>query len=688
MISPHVLSTSYDNEWEIRITPQNYHGPFNVPGAFIGNGKIGVVVSLDKIGAERCSIAYDKGCCPCFDSHSFSMESAAQHEYMIDLTEQRLDMYSGIVMSSFSAKRGLDRHMLTVETFVAKHMPYTHVQKITFIPDEDIPALHMYHTLRAPESFEKVEYNNNTVFNERARSNRPVYLLSGKAKVPDRGLKLATCSCYIADCANMSVMGFNIDAKDRKVCHQRLNLYDLKKGLPYVFHVITTQITTDDCKEPLEEAKRIQMSIMSVAEPAARVRTQHVVAWANAWRHNVVVEPRGALSAYERDRVHRVNKVLRLSLFTVWSSVRDAAITGSIPFVDMDGSLEGECDLWLLPLLVILRPSLAKNMLEKRHDMLQDAIRLAAGYGYSGSKFPCPHEGAWDATGAMHIYNTALVSVNVWNYYRVTLDKNWLSNKGYAMLKNNADFFASRAELDAASNTYSIRNVMSMNGTEEDNNTMTNYLAIMAMRYAVEASFELGLAINPEWHAVMQKLALCKDTPSGMLLLANDSKDKKEFALFDHLLPLLPLFSDVYFRAHLGKTADALRKNVAHSMENASMAHVDHVFNKMMVAWLKATALDLDTDHTVHDIMDAALGPVWENFQSNASLAAMFVLMIMTSFGTLRIAGCVTETRFYTERMGVKVSPTNVMPKLWKGLRLSGVGASPVSTHYVVNTSA
>ena len=682
-LSPHVVTSEYDNEWEIRVAPQNGSGLLAAPGAFIGNGKIGVVVALDRLGADRSVISYDGGCCPCFDTHSFRFESASQHAYIVELDEQRLDMYTGIVQSRFTARRGLDRHKLAVDAYVAKHMPYTHVQTVTFTAEEDIPAMHVYHTVKAPDTYEKLEFNNNAVFNERSRLGKPVYMLTGKAKVSDRGIKVASCCCYVVDNPNTSVMGFNIDSKDRKACHQRLNMYDLKRGASYTFHVVTTQVTSDDSKDPLEEAKRIQLSIMcATSSPIAKVRSHHVMAWANAWRHNVTIEPRAALSVVERDRVHRVNKVLRLSLFAVWCSVRDALFTTGMPFVDLSGSLEGDCDLWLLPLLVVMRPNLARNMLERRHAMLQDAIRRAAGYGYSGSKFPGPNEGTWDATGAMHIYSTALVSVNVWNYYRVTLDKNWLSNKGYEMLQSNADFFASRTDRDGS---FSIRGVISMNGMEEDNNTMTNYLAMVAMRYAIEASFELGLPTNPDWHLVLQKMSLSR---TGTLLNTNDSKEKTEFMMYDHLLPLLPMFSDVYFRAHPGKASEAIKANVVHTLGNSDMAHVDNVFNIIMIAWLRATAMDLDSDDMVQAAIDCAQSGIWEDFNNNISLAAMFVLMVVTSIGTLRISGCVTDTRFYTERLGIKVSPTNVMPKLWKGVRISGVGTSPTSTHYVVNTAA
>jgi trehalose/maltose hydrolase-like predicted phosphorylase len=109
----------------------------------------------------------------------------------------------------------------------------------------------------------------------------------------------------------------------------------------------------------------------------------------------------------------------------------------------------------------------------------------------------------WALTGTSEHHITACVGIAFWNYYRVTGDRAWLSNHGYPMLAQVADFWVSRVETNEEGQ-YEINNVV---GADEytgvvDNNAFTNGAAITVLRYATRAAEVLGLAPDPRWSKV------------------------------------------------------------------------------------------------------------------------------------------------------------------------------------------
>jgi trehalose/maltose hydrolase-like predicted phosphorylase len=98
-----------------------------------------------------------------------------------------------------------------------------------------------------------------------------------------------------------------------------------------------------------------------------------------------------------------------------------------------------------------------------------------------------------------------------WKYYQVTKDKLWLQERGYPVLKEVADFWASRVERKGPGQ-YEINNVIGANEWQEniDNNAFTNGMAITALRYATQAAMELGLQPNRDWEHVAKNIPILK----------------------------------------------------------------------------------------------------------------------------------------------------------------------------------
>ena len=112
-------------------------------------------------------------------------------------------------------------------------------------------------------------------------------------------------------------------------------------------------------------------------------------------------------------------------------------------------------------------------------------------------------------TGPFEHHITADIAIAFWNYYRVTKDKKWLKEKGYAVMKEIADFWVSRAT-ENTDGSYSINNVVGANefAPNVNDNAFTNGAAITALNYAVKASEALGLEPNTKWREVADKIKI------------------------------------------------------------------------------------------------------------------------------------------------------------------------------------
>jgi hypothetical protein len=705
--------------WEIRNDETRDGG---LHGPFVGNGKIGYLVNgslgfrttigvsrsmlstpftLDPNGSYVCNVidAFN----PATVRFAASAEDATTH---LSLQDQVLDMYTGTCRSGYALEisapksRSIQAFQVQSELYPVRHLPYCSVQTLSVTPKQYTDALDLFHIISIPSSSpyaSATEFNNNVIFNETSHRDG-LYMLHGKASSSSSSQKssLAVCSGYVFDQPDHAKMiGFNRPSGDPNSCYQKMKMTGMHANTTYTLHIVTCQMSDQDFGMATEEVKRI---LMNITPDVARLRQQHVRAWADAWKHNVTIDfhptPHDS-AATEANR--RVALATRYALYMVWSSVRDNAHSELQPVMDATGNLFWDGDLWYLPLLIVFKPSAAKLVLDARYQLLEHATKLAAGYGYAGSKFPSNGDVVgygtnpyWDTSSALHIFNTGLISMNIWNYYRVSSDKLWLQKRGYEMLKSNADFFCSKMEIDEDGSVH-LRGVYSMNNVPQDDNTLTNYMAKIAFQTAIEASYELHIPANPDWIVGYHGL----DVVIGDGIILRESAAPAEdggggAAILERLVPLLPLYSEVLFKTH--RELD-MAKMIADNIRGIAVPVNGKgcFMNSMIAAWLQgqlytaslpanATSGKPAFEGSLESVLESAYAPPWGMFEKNGtcdvSLCAMFVLMLITTMGTVRIAGNVTETRFYTEKMGLQVSHASRMPSTWKSIKMTGVGQS------------
>jgi trehalose-phosphatase len=213
-------------------------------------------------------------------------------------------------------------------------------------------------------------------------------------------------------------------------------------------------------------------------------------------------------------------RVVRLHLLQLLQTVPNRA-------VDLDAGvpargLHGEAyrghifwdELFVFPVLNLRAPETTRSLLRYRYRRLPEARRAAREAGFAGAMFPWqsgsdgreesqtlhlnPNSGRWnpDASARAHHIGSA-VAYNVWQYYQVTGDLEYLIENGAEMLAEIARFWVSRAEFDEKLGRYVIRGVI---GPDEfhsgypdapydgvDNNAYTNVMAVWVIVRALDA---------------------------------------------------------------------------------------------------------------------------------------------------------------------------------------------------------
>jgi trehalose/maltose hydrolase-like predicted phosphorylase len=234
--------------------------------------------------------------------------------------------------------------------------------------------------------------------------------------------------------------------------------------------------------------------------------TEHELAWDQLWRRFRV-----DLTDGRGPRTAETLRTLRLGLFHVLqtASPHDLDLDAGVPARGLHGeAYRGHVfwdELFVLPLLTLRMPQLARALLHYRVRRL-DAARLAARTaGYHGAMYPWqsgsdgreesqrvhlnPRSGRWlPDTSPLQRHVGLAVAYDVWQYYQATGDRDFLAGHGAEVLLEVARFFADLAHHDPPLDRYRIRGVMGPDeystrypGASEpgiDDNAYTNVMAV------------------------------------------------------------------------------------------------------------------------------------------------------------------------------------------------------------------
>ena len=299
--------------------------------------------------------------------------------------------------------------------------------------------------------------------------------------------------------------------------HHKISEYDnqlsfekeVKKGGSLEFAWTAAECSTQDFFDPQNESERFV--IFNLLTPKEDLLNQHKALWETLWKGDIIIE--GDLQSQQD---------VRLGLYHLYSFARGDSNLSISPMglssQGYNGHIFWDTELWMFPPLLVLNQDIARSLVNYRYDRLDVAKRKAINFGYKGAMFPWESDNtgeeatpAWALTGTFEHHITADVAIAFWNYYRVTKNKQWLTEKGYPMLKEIADYWVSRSTKNK-DNSYSIKNVVGANefAPNVDDNAFTNGSAITALQFAVLAAKELGITPNVNWSIVAENIKIYK----------------------------------------------------------------------------------------------------------------------------------------------------------------------------------
>jgi alpha,alpha-trehalase len=282
-----------------------------------------------------------------------------------------------------------------------------------------------------------------------------------------------------------------------------------------------------------------------------RLEQKHVLRWDHLWRR---FDMEIALNGHPRDN-DRTATILHLHLFHLLQTI-------SIHSMEMDVSIpargwHGEAyrghifwdELFIFPLLNLRLPEITRSLLKYRYHRLREARAAAREAGFRGAMYPWqsgstgreesqqihlnPRSGRWKADNSrLQRHVNSAIAYNIWRYYEVTSDIEFLSFYGAEMMLDIARFWASATVYNPKSHRYEIHGVMGPDEYHDgypdaekpgiDNNAYTNVMAVWVLCRALDILKILpddrrkelceALAITDEeivrWHEISRKMRI------------------------------------------------------------------------------------------------------------------------------------------------------------------------------------
>ena len=502
------ITLSAQDPWKIPATNIN---PANYYGITVANGMVGIVSSPEVFKVKDVVLAgaydlYGRGRVSnfirSFNLLNMYMEIDGRRIGNSDAANMRqsLDMQHASFTTSFEYK---DIATVSYTYYALRQLPYSVLMDITVTAKKNC-SLGSASIMEAPDALKDVQ----NYYNEIDRPHTTISLLTSSAKSPTGKLLMCASNAYIFGEAHGSEPRVIHEMWDNNM-HLMKFTKTLKAGEAYRYSIVGSSITSAHHDDPLNEAERL--TIFAKLQGRDKLIEMHGKAWDELWTSDIVIEG----DAQSQQDVHSM-------LYHLYSFVREGTANSPSPMglsgLGYNGHVFWDTELWMFPAILQMHPELAKSMIEYRFQRLEAAKRNAFGKGYKGAMYPwesaetgVEETPVWALSGPFEHHITACVGFAAWNYYAVTQDKKWLLEKGWPILKNTADFWASRVERNGPGK-YDIKNVVAADEWAEnvDNNAFTNAAAKANLKYATEAAQILGLNADPDWMNVASNIPVLK----------------------------------------------------------------------------------------------------------------------------------------------------------------------------------
>ena len=290
---------------------------------------------------------------------------------------------------------------------------------------------------------------------------------------------------------------------------------DLQAGTPVRVEKIVALYTSRD-RAISECALEARTAIGRAGSFAELLRT-HTLAWAHLWQTfdmelevdaDPVTPGNGAVATVALVRLHIFHLLQTASPHT-----KD--LDAGVPARGLHGeAYRGHVfwdELFVFPFLNLRMPEITRALLLYRYRRLDEARVAARAAGYRGAMFPWqsgsngreetdrqffnPRSGRWMADHShLQRHVGAAIAYNVWQYYEVSGDVEFLVDYGAEMLLDMARFWASATTYNAHLDRYEIRGMMGPDEYHDrypgadrpglNNNAYTNVMAVWVLVHA------------------------------------------------------------------------------------------------------------------------------------------------------------------------------------------------------------
>jgi protein-glucosylgalactosylhydroxylysine glucosidase len=501
-------SQTKPDSWKIKASkwdPSNYYG------VTVANGMIGIVSSPEPFKVKDVVLAgaydqYGRGRVSNF-LRSFNLLNmqldidgkrigGADAKNM----QQELDMHHASFTTSFDYA---DKATISYTYYSLRQLPFTVLMDISITAKKDI-NINSASVMEAPDALKDVQ----NYYNEIDRPHVVLSLLTSSAKSPTGKLLMCASNTFLFSEAHGSEPRVIHEMWDNNM-HLMKFTRKIKAGETYRYSVAGSSITSAHHDDPLNEAER--MTIFARLEGRERLINFHNKAWDELWKSDIQIEG----DDQSQQDIHSM-------LYHLYSFSRPGTALSPSPMglsgLGYNGHVFWDTELWMYPSYLVLQPEMAKSMMEYRFQRLDAARKNAFNHGYKGAMFPWESAATgveetpvWALSGPFEHHITACVGLAAWNYYCVTQDLDWLKEKGWPIMKETADFWASRVERNGPGK-YDIKNVVAADEWAEnvDNNAWTNAAAKACLNNAGLAAKLLGLKADPDWAEVAINIPILK----------------------------------------------------------------------------------------------------------------------------------------------------------------------------------
>ncbi|MBW4630380.1 MAG: beta-phosphoglucomutase [Iphinoe sp. HA4291-MV1] len=320
--------------------------------------------------------------------------------------------------------------------------------------------------------------------------------------------------------------------------------FQCSPGQTVTFEKIVTLFTSRETQTPMVAA----LNRLADEPSYSTLLAAHIAAWEQVWQDSDIV--------IEGDA--RAQLSVRYNLFQLLAAAPRHDDRVSIPPKTLSGfaysgHIFWDTEIFILPLLTLTQPALARNLLTYRYHTLDGARRKAKEAGYSGAMYAWESAATGDEVtprwiptekgelvriwcGDIEVHINTDVAYAAWNYWRHTSDDEWMRDYGAEIILDTAAFWESRVEWNPQRNSYDIRDVIGPDENHDrvDNNAFTNLMVQWHLQSALMlwdwlhqaypdkvAQLAIKLNLNTErfetWAFIAKNLYVNQDLETGLM---------------------------------------------------------------------------------------------------------------------------------------------------------------------------